>query len=64
MRLADILEGMQIIAKYAGDDQYCVQAEHDELFCGSTDLPLTEEDKKRMKDLGWMDHDGSWSCFT
>lgn len=64
MKLADIIEGMQIVAKHAGDDQYCVQAEHDQLYCGSSDLPLSDEEKARMKQLGWMDGDGSWSCFT
>lgn len=63
MKILEIIEGMQIIAKHT-KDQFCVQAEHDELFCGDSELPLSDEEKARMKELGWMDHDGSWSCFT
>ena len=49
MKLVDIIEGMQIIAKYATTerDAFCVQAEHDQIYCGSYDLPLTKEEKER-----------------
>ena len=65
MKLADIIEGMQIIAKHAGNDQYCVQAEHDEIYCGSTTWPFTEAERQRLKELGWAADSGeTWHCFT
>lgn len=64
MKLNDMIEGMQIIAKHVGNDQYCVQAEHDQFWCGGADLPLSDDEKKRMEELGWFLADDSWSCFT
>lgn len=63
MKLANIIEGMQIIAKHT-KDQYCVQGEHDQIYCGEFDLPLSEEEKKRMSELGWFEDNESWSCYT
>jgi hypothetical protein len=67
MKLAEMIEGMQIIAKHVeaeARDQYCVQAEHDQFWCGDYHLPLSEDEKKRMEELGWFKDNDSWSCFT
>ncbi len=63
MKLANIIEGMQIIAKYT-KNEYCVHAEHDQMWCGEYDLPLSEEDSNHMNRLGWFKSDEGWSCFT
>lgn len=63
MKLANIIEGMQIVAKHS-KDQYCVTAEHDQIWCGAYDLPMTEEEKKRMEELGWFEAEDSWSVFV
>lgn len=63
MRLADAIEGMLIIAKYT-NDQFCLQGEHDQVFCGSYDLPLSDQEKKRMEELGWFEECDSWAFFT
>ncbi len=64
MTLGKIIEGIQIIARHAQSDDYCVQAEHDQIWCGGYDLPLTDDEKKRMEELGWFEADGSWSAFV
>lgn len=64
MKLADVIEGMQIVAKHAGNDRYCIQAGHDQIWCGAYDLPLTAEEKTRMENLGWFEAEDSWSCFV
>lgn len=63
MRLNNIIEGVQIVAKHT-DDQFCVQAEHDQVWCGGYDLPLSEAEKARMVELGWFEAEDSWSFFT
>jgi hypothetical protein len=64
MTLGKMIEGMQIVAKHAGADVYCVQAEHDQIWCGAYDLPLSEEERTRMTELGWFEAEDSWSCFV
>jgi len=63
MKLKDAIEGMQIIARYT-KDEYCMGAEHDIFLCGNADLPLTDEERARMKELGWFTSYGSWSFYT
>jgi hypothetical protein len=64
MQIGKIVEGMQIIARHVPADAYCMQAEHDQIWCGAYDLPLTEDEKKRMEDLGWFEAEDSWSAFV
>jgi hypothetical protein len=63
VKIKDAIEGMTIIAKYS-PDQFCMQAEHDQMYCGSYDLPLTTDEKTRMEELGWFGAEDSWSFFT
>ena len=60
--MKNILEGLKIIEKYDASSDFC--AEHDQVFCGSYDLPMTDEDKEKMDELGWFEDDDSWSHFT
>lgn len=56
-----ILAGLQIIAKY--DEDFDTGAEHDEFFAGYG-IEMNEEDKKKMKELGWRWNEESWHHFT
>lgn len=63
MKIDNLIEGMQIISKYS-TDRFCVHAEHDQIYCGHVDLPLTDEEKDRMKELGWFNEYDSWSAWV
>ncbi len=63
MKIDNIIEGMQIIAKHS-TDRFCVQGEHDTIYCGSSELPLSYEEKSKMKELGWFIEYDSWACYT
>lgn len=64
MKIGNIIEGMQIVSRHTGASEYCVSAEHDQIWCGAYDLPLTTEEKARMEELGWFEADDSWSAFV
>lgn len=55
MTTTNIIEGLQLInkSKPEGESDYHFRAEHDEVWAGSLDWPMSEEDKKRMEELGW-----------
>lgn len=57
MKLNDLAEGLQILAKYAGANQECVVAEHDELWVGDVGWPITDEERMRLKELGFSPGD-------
>jgi len=59
-----VLEGLKIFAKYGGDE-YLVAAEHDVIFAGPWE-PLSEEDNKRLEELGWHfdEYADSWAKFV
>lgn len=60
----DIIEGMLIVTKYDKPRQHGVWAEHDQIYCGSFDLPVSDEDRTRLSELGWKEEDGVWSCWV
>ena len=64
---ANIVEGLSILAKYNENskEEWWIHAEHDEIFCG-TDQPISEEDKKRLDELGFClgDEEGQFTVFT
>lgn len=55
MKVSYIIEGLQIIERSKPDygSDYHFRAEHDEIFVGSLDWKMSDEDKVRMEDLGW-----------
>ena len=57
-----LLEGLKIIEKY--DLDFCACAEHDIIYAGGGDLPITTEDKIKLDELGWFTSEDSWACFT
>lgn len=80
MKTIDIIEGLTILEKYR-DTQggFDVGAEHDILYAYPTDQPLSQDDIKRLVELGWFqenvefgdefgvehyDQGESWTCYT
>lgn len=76
MKLSQFIEGLQILQRYYDHDNYCLGAEHDQLFLYATNKPLNEYDFNRLIDLGWFqpdqesklydyyDQEKSWSLFV
>ena len=48
-------EAFTIFAKYDTDGYIC--AEHDEIFAGPNPEIVSEEDKKKLEELGWRPND-------
>lgn len=61
-----LLEGLQILKDYAGDDD--VAAEHDIIYFGTIEDPteVNPEDVKKLDDLGFFYDDDlkCWCCYT
>ena len=61
-----VLEGLQILAKYFHDGDFC--AEHDVIYAGSdaSDVEISEDDLNRLDELGWSIDEGldSWYKFV
>lgn len=55
MKVSDIIEGLNLIqkSKPESESDYHFRAEHDEIFVGSLEWDMPDEDKKRMEELGW-----------
>ena len=55
MEVTKIIEGLQIIQKSKPTkvSDYHFRAEHDEIFVGSLEWEMSDEDKNRMEELGW-----------
>lgn len=53
MTFESFLNGLTIFSTYMDDDgPISIAAEHDEFFVG-TDRPVSKEDQKTLKALGW-----------
>jgi hypothetical protein len=57
MLLSKLIQGLQIFQKYYDEDGYDTGAEHDQFYAYSTDKPLSEEDLKKVVDMGWFQPD-------
>ena len=55
---------MQILIKYCDPNSHKIAAEHDEIYFGDEGLEVTEEDKKRLDELGWHLGDVGWMRFV
>lgn len=61
----DMIEAFTIFAKYEGDEQYLAAAEHDEIWAGPSPEDVSDEDKKRLEELGWTEWDtGNFHLFV
>jgi hypothetical protein len=59
MTTTNIIKGLQIIenARPANSTPHHLRAEHDEIFVGSLVYPISDEDKKTLEDLGWIERE-------
>jgi hypothetical protein len=65
MKNSELLEALQIVAKYQ-EDGYHLCAEHDCIWIAHDLKGITEEDVKRLDELGiWPNHEGGgWGGFV
>jgi len=58
-----IKEGLEIIAKYEDDADFC--AEHDVIYVGGEESTenMSDEDKHKMDELGWF-IDEEFYCWS
>jgi len=65
--MLEVAEGLQILSKYCdADDCGHIAAEHDILYAGPDDFDpgvMSEEDRARMKELGWH-MDDEFDCWA
>lgn len=52
----ELIEAFEIFSKYT-DEDYLLEAQHDEIRVSVNPEKVSEEDKERLEDLGF--HDGS-----
>lgn len=63
MKIAELIEGLQIIAKYQSDEGLDIH--DDALFAGRYEPEkMSEEDRARMEELGWTEEEESWMIDT
>lgn len=65
--MKDLIESLTILAKYQGEDIFSpTHCEHDVmLVVGVEEGVVSEEDRARLKDLGWVWHSeyDAWGSF-
>lgn len=61
-----MFESLQIFRKYAnsGDDYFPMSPMHDQLYAGPDPIVVSEEDKKRLSEIGWFVESDSFCIFT
>ena len=58
MKMFEFLAGIAILSPhYVTPNGYNLGADHDVIYVYSTDTPLSEEEVKQMKGLGWIQED-------
>lgn len=61
--IKQLIEALQIFAKYVNDNDYITHCEHDELYVVVKEEKVSEKDKKRLKELGFDIKDGIFSSY-
>lgn len=75
MKLRNFVDGINILRPYYDDpDGYHLGAEHDQFYMYATNRPVSDEDVKKLRELGWFqpdadeddgyDPEDGWSAFT
>lgn len=59
MTASNLIEGLQIIQKYASEKDYHIRAAHDTIWAGSLDWEMSENDKQKLEELGWDEDEGA-----
>jgi hypothetical protein len=58
MTIPELIESLEIFQRYfEGSAPFAISAEHDEIWITATDLPISEQDIKRLRELGWQQPD-------
>jgi hypothetical protein len=57
MTLSKFIQGLQVFQKYYEEDDYATGAEHDIFYVYPTDWGLSEDDLKKVIELGWFQPD-------
>ena len=64
----NVFQGIEIIRKYSNEAELkgnCFQAVDDQIYCGHySGDKMTPQDLAKMKELGWFEHEDSWSMFA
>lgn len=61
--MKDLIEALKIFEKYIGDEKYPTWAEHDEFGVNCPINGMSEEDIKKLDELGFF-WDGEYECFV
>lgn len=62
-RSQQIIEGMNIIAKYMEGDDF-IATDGFGIFCGDYDAVTDPADRKRLEEMGWFEEEDSWYRHT
>lgn len=57
------IEALQIFDKYEPNSSYVMQPDHDIIYTGCNPDLVSDEDKKRLKELGFHPSDTGLDCF-
>lgn len=55
--------GLEILSKYADDEDHSLAASHDEITF-YTDQPPSDEDQIELLELGWSSEDRYWKAYV
>ena len=65
--MKELIEALTILYKYMSvETKYPTHCEHDVLFVFGVDKEISEEDTRRLKELGFFkneDYDNSWKSY-
>ncbi len=61
--MKDLIEALKIFEKYIGDEKYPTWAEHDEFGVNCPINGMSEEDIKKLDELGFF-WSGEYECFV
>lgn len=68
MTVTNIIAGLQLIqkSKPKKESDYHFRAEHDLIYVGSLEWPMSDKDKEKMEDLGWDSDEEAdcWRCMV
>ena len=62
MKNKNLVEGINIIAKYLDRDKYNFSAGHDQIWFGDYGI-VTKKDMVKLLELDWFEDEDSWSAF-
>ena len=62
--MKELIEALTIFAKYMSEDnKYPTACEHDILYICGLEREISEEDAKRLEELGFFPNDDGWASY-